>query len=61
MFGMETLDVAFQNGAPFDPAELHDLDGWFSHNVIARSQFVHHRTADVVNETLQMVRDRARQ
>jgi hypothetical protein len=59
--------VPFQNGAPLDPAEQHDsaeqhdLDGCFTHNGIARSQFVHQRTAEVVKETLQAVRDRARQ
>jgi hypothetical protein len=58
--------VPFQNGAPLDPserhasAEQHDLDGCFSHNGIARSQFVHARTVDVVKETLQAVRDRTR-
>jgi hypothetical protein len=55
-----------QSGSPIDPAEhhaqleQHDLDGCFSHNGIARSQFVHHRTAEVVRETLQALRDRAR-
>jgi hypothetical protein len=58
--------VPFQNGAPLDPSEAHadleehDLDGCFSHNGIARSQFVHHRTADVVQEALHAARDRAR-
>ncbi len=58
--------AAFQNGAPLDPAEHHDnleqhnLDGCFTHNGIARSQFVHRRTTDVVKETLQAVRNRAR-
>jgi hypothetical protein len=58
--------VPFQNGAPLDPAETHtnleehDLDGCQSHNGIARSQFVHHRTADVVKEVLQTIRNRAR-
>ena len=58
--------VPFQNGAPLDPSEAHDdleehdLDGCFSHNGIARSQFVHHRTAEVVQEALQAARERAR-
>jgi hypothetical protein len=58
--------VPFQNGAPLDPAEQHadaeqhDLDVCFSHNAIARSQFVHRRTADAVKEALQAARDRAR-
>lgn len=58
--------VPFQNGAQMDPTEAHDdleqhdLDECLSHNGIARSQFVHHRTTDVVKETLQAVRDCAR-
>lgn len=58
--------VPFQNGAPMDPTEPHsnleqvDLDGCFSHNGIARSQFVHHHTADVVGEVIRTIRDRAR-
>jgi hypothetical protein len=58
--------VPFQNGSPLDRSEHHDdleehdLDGCFSHNGIARSQFVHHRTAEVVEEALVGVRDRAR-
>jgi hypothetical protein len=53
--------VPFQNGAPMlDPAEQHDLDACFSHNGIARSQFVHHRTTEAVKGELQAARDRAR-
>ena len=53
--------VPFQNGAPLqDPAEQHDLDVCFSHNGIARSQFVHHKTADAVKDALTALRDRAR-
>jgi hypothetical protein len=59
-------DVPIQNGTPLDPSEhhdqleQHDLNKCFSHNAIARSQFVHHRTAEVVGEALQAARDRAR-
>jgi hypothetical protein len=53
--------VPFQNGAPLlDPAEQHDLDRCFSHNAIARSQWVHQRTAEAVRRALATVRDRAR-
>jgi hypothetical protein len=53
--------VPFQNGAPLlDSAEQYDLDVCFSHNGIARSQFVHHKTADAVKDALTALRDRAR-
>jgi hypothetical protein len=53
--------VPFQNGARLlDPAEQYDLDGCFSHNAIARSQFVHHKTTDAVKRALEAIRDRAR-
>lgn len=53
--------LPFQNGAPpLDSAERHDLDGCFSHDGIARSQFVHQRTADAVKEAIQVARNRAR-
>jgi hypothetical protein len=52
----------FQNGAPLlDPCEQHDLDGCFSHNAIARSQFVHHKTTDAVHQALVALRNRARE
>jgi hypothetical protein len=53
----------FQNGAPLlQPAgaEQHDLDGCFSHNAIARSQFVHDETAEAVKRALEALRGRAR-
>lgn len=53
--------VPFQNGAPLlDPSEQYNLDGCFSHNAIARSQFVHQKTAEVVKQALVALRDRAR-
>ena len=53
--------IPFQNGAPMlDPAEQYDLDVCFSHNGIARSQFVHQRTTEAVKEALRAARDRAR-
>jgi hypothetical protein len=53
--------VPFQNGAPLqDPSEQYNLDGCFSHNAIARSQFVHHKTAEAVKQALVALRDRAR-
>lgn len=57
----------FQNGAPMDPnephenLEQHDLNKCFSHNGIARSQLVHTRTTEVVQETIRSIRDQARQ
>lgn len=56
-------DVAFQNGARLvdrSDAEQHDYNQCLTHNGIARSQFVHHRTTEVVRTALQAARDRAR-
>jgi len=54
--------IPFQNGAPMQQAgEQHDLNACFSHNAIARSQFVHHTTADAVAAALRAVRDAQRQ
>jgi hypothetical protein len=54
--------IPFQNGAPIAQAtEAHDLNVCFSHNAIARSQFVHRTTADAVAATLRAIRDGERQ
>jgi hypothetical protein len=56
--------AAFQNGAPLtdrDDAEQHDYNQCLTHNGIARGQFIHHRTTEVVKEALVAARDRARQ
>jgi hypothetical protein len=54
--------IPFQNGAPIQQAtEAHDLNVCFSHNAIARSQFVHHTTADAVAAALRALRDAHRQ
>ena len=54
--------IPFQNGAPIQQADEHyDLNACFSHNAIARSQFVHHKTADAVATTLRSIRDAQRQ
>lgn len=54
--------IPFQNGAPMQQTgDQHDLNACFSHNAIARSQFVHHTTADAVAAALRSVRDAQRQ
>ena len=56
--------AAFQNGARLQDrsdAEQHDYNQCLSHNGIARSQFVHHRTTDLVKAALIAARDRVRQ
>jgi hypothetical protein len=54
--------IPFQNGAPIQQAtEAHDLNVCFSHNAIARSQFVHQKTADAVAAALRGLRDAQRQ
>jgi hypothetical protein len=53
--------IPFQNGAPMqEGGAQHDLNVCFSHNAIARSQFVHRTTADAVAAALRSLRDAER-
>lgn len=55
-------DVPFQSGGEITDrtGEQYDLNTCFSHNAIARSQFVHHTTARAVRSAMTAIRHRAR-
>lgn len=53
--------VHWQRGSSIRQAtEEHDLTHLFSHNAIARSEFVHDKTATFIRETVGRIRNRAR-
>ena len=53
--------VWWQNGKHIDEAtEEHDLTHLFSHNAIARSQFVHDKTMTFISDTVSSIRRRVR-